>query len=132
MQPFDKGESFTVSLTAYDSSNNTIGTITQADNTGATFGSYNIMPVGVRSSLTPINSIVIKIVELGLAAFAIGEVYFDPGKPNSCNRYREGALDCKHAGLLSVGGNSPNTVYHPSIAFYLEAHPYSQSEPSGR
>jgi hypothetical protein len=94
MQPFDKGESFTASITAYDSSNSPIGTITQIDATGATFGSYNITPVGITSSFTPITSIVITIVESGLGAFAIGEVYFNPGKANSYFPQRE-ALDCK-------------------------------------
>lgn len=91
MQPFTNDIVFTANLTAYDGSNNTIGEVLHTGAT-ASFGDYTITPVGVRSS-TPIKSIVIKMIDPSHNAFAIGTLYFTPGKAHSCSSQRQ-ALDC--------------------------------------
>jgi hypothetical protein len=118
MQPFNKGESFTASITAFDSSNNVIGTITQPDATGAAFGEYNITAVGVRSSTTPIKSIVIKVVEARLGAFATGQIYFTPGRSNSSSPLKEKVISLpgmQHCSLLTT----TNPIQYTSLALLL-------------
>jgi hypothetical protein len=100
MQIVDINTQFTASITAYDSSNNLIGEVQHSDAT-TTANSYSITPVGV-TSLTPITSIVIKVVGLDSNRFAIGTLYFTPGKANPCSPSRERAYQSLPGSIIAL------------------------------